>query len=195
MDAFERLLRLNLKGTHERDIVKIIVQCCLQEPVFNPYYALLLKKLCDSGKGHKMTLQYCLWDHFKEVSSMDVRNMTVLAKLTGAVLASFAVPSTMLKTIDFSEKMAAKQTLFWRLVFENVLAGCKSNDDLASLFSRISAQEQLVSLKAGLLSFLKTSVGPWLASKDAKSTPGGEERLALLLKRCRAAEKALGGKR
>lgn len=30
MDAFERLLRLPLKAAQEREMVRVVVQCCLQ---------------------------------------------------------------------------------------------------------------------------------------------------------------------
>lgn len=194
MDAFEKLLRLNLKGTQERDIVKVILDCCLQEQVFNPYYSLLLKKLCDSGKGHKMTLQYSLWDLFKEISSFDVRKITNLAKLTASVISGFSISSTTLKVVDFTERFSAKEALFWRLFFKHFFLSVKKSDDLGLIFGRIVAQPQLAGLKTGIVMFLKTSVGPWLANKDPKTTPGGEEKLAVLLKRCRSAEKILSGK-
>lgn len=40
-------------------------ECCLQEAGWNPYYALLLGRLAASSTSHAVTLQYCLWDHFK----------------------------------------------------------------------------------------------------------------------------------
>lgn len=41
------------------------VECCLQEAGWNPYYALLLGRLAAAGTSHTVTLQYCLWDHFR----------------------------------------------------------------------------------------------------------------------------------
>jgi len=40
-------------------------ECCLQEAGWNPYYALLLGRLAAASTSHAVTLQYCLWDHFK----------------------------------------------------------------------------------------------------------------------------------
>lgn len=77
MDAFERLLRLPLKAQQEREIVRVVVECCLQvglsrsvaspvwnvdvtewlrlqEESFNPYYAALLGKLVAVSKNHKV---------------------------------------------------------------------------------------------------------------------------------------------
>lgn len=38
-DAFEKLLHLNLKQHSEQEIIHVIVACCLQERIFNPFYA------------------------------------------------------------------------------------------------------------------------------------------------------------
>ena len=38
-------------------MVRVTAECCLQEKAWNPYYALLLAKLCEASKSHKVTLQ------------------------------------------------------------------------------------------------------------------------------------------
>lgn len=87
IDAFEKLLRLELPGKQvgyffspvcnvffqlcdllpcdlyfvhvlqDRDIIRVLVDCCLQEKVFNKYYTVLASKLCEHDKNHKFTLQ------------------------------------------------------------------------------------------------------------------------------------------
>ncbi|TYI57292.1 hypothetical protein E1A91_D11G270300v1 [Gossypium mustelinum] len=57
IDAFEKLLRLDLPGKQDRDIMRVLVECCLQEKVFNKYYTVLAAKLCEHEKNHKFTLQ------------------------------------------------------------------------------------------------------------------------------------------
>ncbi|XP_014626143.1 nucleolar MIF4G domain-containing protein 1 [Glycine max] len=56
LDAFEKLLRLELPGKQDRDIMWVLVECCLQEKVFNKYYTVLASKLCEHDKNHKLTL-------------------------------------------------------------------------------------------------------------------------------------------
>eukprot|EP00842_Homolaphlyctis_polyrhiza_P006315 jgi/Hompol1/6685/HPOL_002820-RA len=65
LDAFERLLRLNLKDKQERDIVRVIVHCCTQEKMYNPYYALVAEQFCKHAHGFKITIQYAIWDALK----------------------------------------------------------------------------------------------------------------------------------
>lgn len=46
-DALEKILRLNLKGAQEREIARVIVECCCQEGSYNPFYAHLAERACD----------------------------------------------------------------------------------------------------------------------------------------------------
>jgi len=69
IDAAEKLLRLNLKGAQEREIVRVTVECCMHESAWNPYYGLLITRLCALAKGHRVTLNYCLWDFIKDAAS------------------------------------------------------------------------------------------------------------------------------
>lgn len=45
--------RLGLKDQQEREIVHVLVDCCLQEKTYNPFYAFLAGRLCD----HERRLQ------------------------------------------------------------------------------------------------------------------------------------------
>lgn len=45
--------RLGLKDQQEREIVHVLVDCCLQEKAYNPFYAFLAGKLC----GHERRFQ------------------------------------------------------------------------------------------------------------------------------------------
>lgn len=47
IQAFENCTRLNLKKQQEREIIKVLVHCCVNEKgVFNKFYALLAQRLC-----------------------------------------------------------------------------------------------------------------------------------------------------
>ncbi|XP_068940633.1 nucleolar MIF4G domain-containing protein 1 isoform X2 [Petaurus breviceps papuanus] len=47
LDAFEKLLKLGLKDHQEREIVHVLIDCCLQEKIYNPFYAFLASKFCE----------------------------------------------------------------------------------------------------------------------------------------------------
>lgn len=67
VDAFEKILRLALTGQQETDIVNVIIECCLREKVFNPYYAFLLGRFCNKDRKYKVLFRFlffykfCLW--------------------------------------------------------------------------------------------------------------------------------------
>ena len=44
-DAYERLMRLDFRGKEEREIVRVIYECCAQEKIFNMFYCELLNIL------------------------------------------------------------------------------------------------------------------------------------------------------
>jgi nucleolar MIF4G domain-containing protein 1 len=41
LEAFEKLNQLNLKKTQSREIVRVLLHCCLNEKTYNPFYTLL----------------------------------------------------------------------------------------------------------------------------------------------------------
>ena len=46
LQAFENCQRLNLKKQQQREIIKVLTHCCINErKMFNPYYALLAHRL------------------------------------------------------------------------------------------------------------------------------------------------------
>lgn len=85
------------QGEAERQLVRVPVECCLMETAWNPYYALLLRRLTSASPSHGITLQYRLWDLFKTVSTAEPLWTAHLARLTGTLIASAALPLSALK--------------------------------------------------------------------------------------------------
>ncbi|XP_002980767.2 nucleolar MIF4G domain-containing protein 1 [Selaginella moellendorffii] len=178
IDAFEKLLRLTLMGKQDREIMRVILECCLQEKVFNKYYALLASKLCHHDKNHRFTLQYCVWDQFKELASMEARRSINLAKFLAFLVGSSALSLTALKAVDFgdSRTMTARVVVHFRAFFEALLTD-KDDTFVSTAFSRIARAPELSALQAGVAVFLRRYVKP----------TGG----ALLQRKCLIARKAL----
>lgn len=55
MCPFPPFVRLGLKDQQEREIVHVLMDCCLQEKAFNAFYAVLGEKLC----SHDRRFQVC----------------------------------------------------------------------------------------------------------------------------------------
>lgn len=54
LDAFEKLHHLGLKDQQAREVIYVIMDCCLQEKKFNPYYAVLAQKFCDYDRKNQV---------------------------------------------------------------------------------------------------------------------------------------------
>jgi len=126
LDAFEKLLKLNLKGKQDRDIVVVLIHCCLQEKTYNKFYGHLGDKLCSFQKDFKTTFQFAFWDRIKTLSTMDPRAISNLALLMAELIVRDALNLMVLRIVDFSN-LDAKNILFFRLLFQTMLGNCLMN--------------------------------------------------------------------
>ncbi|CAA7394752.1 unnamed protein product [Spirodela intermedia] len=156
IDAFEKILRLDLSGKQDREIMRVLVECCLQEKVFNRYYAVLATKFCAHDKNHKFTLQYCLWDHYKELEGMELGRSLNLARFTAEMLTSFALPLAALKAVDLGGAMAARKVMHFRMMFEALLAAADAV--VWTVFTRVAGPPELEALRGGLEFFISRHV-------------------------------------
>ena len=53
----DRLLKLPLADKQEREIPRVLIECCLQEKAYNPYYEVLATRLCERVKGHRLCVK------------------------------------------------------------------------------------------------------------------------------------------
>lgn len=158
IDTFEKLLRLDLQGKQDREIMRIIVGCCLQEKVFNKYYCVLASKLCSHDKNHKFTLQYCLWDHFKEMESMELIRSMHLSKFISEMLASFSISIAVLKVVDFHDihQLTPKRIMHFRMLFEAIFAF--PDRIIWNIFTRIAVTPEYETLRSGIEFFISKYV-------------------------------------
>ncbi|KEF52563.1 uncharacterized protein A1O9_11406 [Exophiala aquamarina CBS 119918] len=59
-DAHTRLLKLRLKRSQEHEIPHVLLRCAAGEDPYNPYYALVAKRLCMQSRMKK-SFQFALW--------------------------------------------------------------------------------------------------------------------------------------
>jgi nucleolar MIF4G domain-containing protein 1 len=98
VDACERLAQLNLTEVQQREVVRVLVNCCgnvsfrpvirllllirkPQEKVYNPYYTFVCQHLCRTSHSYKITLQFCLWDFLRDLGEASVGGAEVLKNL------------------------------------------------------------------------------------------------------------------
>ena len=124
-------MRLNLKKTQEREIVRVVLQCCISEKTYNPFYYYLSTRLL-TDVNYKYTFKYVLWDYIKSIDKLEIHQVVNLAKIFGALMVKM-LPLHFLKVIDFEETDKATN-LFLHLLLENVLEACEDTGQVTIVF-------------------------------------------------------------
>ncbi|XP_077085343.1 nucleolar MIF4G domain-containing protein 1 [Siphateles boraxobius] len=152
LDAFEKLLRLGLKNQQEREIVHVLTDCCLQEKMFNRFYAVLAEKLCLHDRRFKMTFQFSLWDKFKELANLSSRSFSNLVQMVTHLLHRRSLSLSILKAIEFGE-LDKPKVKFLKQILLKLLKETEP-EDLVNIFGRISGIPELGMLREGLKLFI-----------------------------------------
>lgn len=186
LDAFEKLLRMGLKDKQEREIVHVLMDCCLQEKSFNAFYAVLGQKFCSHDRRFQMTFQFSLWDKFKELANLSSSTFNNLVQLVTCFLQKNCLPLSILKVIEFGE-LDKPTVRFLRQMLTKLL---KETDpeDLTCIFGKISGIPKLGMLREGLKLFISHFL-----LKNAPSQ-GAAEQAALLSERAQVATSAMEAK-
>ncbi|CAH3015813.1 unnamed protein product [Porites evermanni] len=180
IDAFEKLLRLNLKDAQTREVIHVLIDCCVQERTYNPYYAYLGQKFCEYNRSYQVTFQYSFWDKLKVVGDLASHSVDNLSCLMSHLIATRALSLAILKVVNFVELDKPSVRLFTSL-FRHLLLDY-STDITRNVFERISTVQGLSTLRQSLRIFIKHFVGKGKISKTSKTDKHTElkERLQLV---------------
>eukprot|EP01038_Epipyxis_sp_PR26KG_P011747 gene11747-15719_t len=163
-DAYERLVRLELKGKEDREIVRVITECCGIEKTYNPFYAELMKMLCEYNRQSKTTLQYTLWDLFKVIGEEDSEDEAISSQVTrksinigrylSHLVCSFHLPLSVIKPIDMTSLndylLIMLSTFFLALFTEKI-----SDDSYQSMLDRVATTKDFAVVRDNILLFLQ----------------------------------------
>ncbi|GJQ73611.1 hypothetical protein Trydic_g13955 [Trypoxylus dichotomus] len=184
LDAFERLLRLGLRNQQEREIINVILHCCLQEKQFNPYYGVLAQKFCECDRKYQMIFKCSVWDKVKALSDCSTSQLSNLAKLLTHLFLEKGLPISTLKVMEFGE--LDKTTLrFMRQVLLGILL-CEEVDSCTGVFEKIAQSEKLKMFRESLRLFIHHFL-----LKNLKADKVPEEKKSLLKTRCEIVENML----
>ncbi|XP_059472617.1 nucleolar MIF4G domain-containing protein 1 [Neocloeon triangulifer] len=152
IDAFDKLLHLGVKGQQEREIPYVILDCCLQEQNFNPYYAHLSQKFCDYDRKFKMSVQCSIWDKIKELNTLSKSVARNLASFTSFLVLNGGLTLAVLKVIEFSD-LDKTHVRFVRQVLLSLLLA-KKEQECIEAFTRVPTSAQLGLFREGMRLFL-----------------------------------------
>ncbi|XP_031471818.1 nucleolar MIF4G domain-containing protein 1 [Phasianus colchicus] len=186
MDAFEKLLKLGLKDQQEREIVHVILYCCLQEKTYNPFYAFLASKICGYERRFQVTFQFSIWDKIRDLGNLSASAISNLVSLLVHLLRTKSLPLSVLKVIEFGD-LDKPKVRFLRQVLSMLLVKT-DGDDINDIFGRISDNPKLGMLREGLKLFLTHFL-----LKNAQ-VQNSDEETGLLKERAELASRALQAK-
>ncbi|KAG7197752.1 hypothetical protein KM043_001576 [Ampulex compressa] len=184
LDAFERLHRLGLKDHQGREIINVILHCCLQEKKFNPYYAVLTQKLCAYDRKHQLTLQYTLWDKLETLDTYDAKQLNNMARFVIYLIVEKSLSLSSLKIIRFAELDAPTMKLLRQILLGVLLHD--NEEACVQAFQRICASAQLQNFREGLRLFINQFL-----LRNIKDDTMAHEKGALLRRRAETVERML----
>ena len=152
-DAFERLCRLNLNKEQKREIIKMIVKLCIEEPSYNPFYQMLLVKLLTLDKDNKYTYHYCVWDYMKIFQNFkNVKKIHNLSKLTSNLLLGEKISLPVILHFKFEEDNDENK-MFINMILNKYFKD--SNEDKTKLlFAKLVKNDEHVEFGQKLFNYL-----------------------------------------
>lgn len=142
-DAFMKLLKADLM---EKDVVRVLIDCCTREQFFNPFYSLLGARLCEYSSRMKFTFQLAFWDMFnqlqdsskpKELKKKDLRLSSNLAKLLSHLLKSGFLKLSVLRRLNISlSSMSEPTAVFLTVLFTDLFESISDTSLLELLIKK-----------------------------------------------------------
>ncbi|XP_077290811.1 uncharacterized protein LOC143914463 isoform X1 [Arctopsyche grandis] len=186
VDAFEKLQHLGLKHQQEREIIHVLLACCLQESKYNPYYSVLAQRFCDYDRKFQMSIQYTVWDKLKDLDTCSMFQISNLAQFLTHLFVEKGLPLSILKVVQFAE--LSKPTL--RLM-RQILLGVmlhKEPQTILEVFQRIAVSPKLHLFRESLRLFISHFL---LKNSNKKENVLSEEQIVLLKERASAVDRIL----
>ena len=144
-------------------MVRVLLECCGQEGVFNRYYSLLATRLAETYREFRFALQFAFWDAFKQMADLTIHRAANTAKLLSQLILADAVPLACLKVVKWSNP-SARATFFWQVFFVELLSAPTAAQRKALLPMRDPSHAELCD---GVLLFIERHVRRMLAKQHA----------------------------
>lgn len=164
-DAFERLQRLGYRGKQDRDVVRVLMECCGHEATYNVFYAQLMSLLCQHQRQFKISVQFAYWDVFKTFLDAEEddgllagkrrdKKIANLARLLVHLVCRFHLGLAVLKPIDVTD-LSEKGVLFLASFFMALFSFKMKDEEFTNVLDRVSTTADFATIRDSILLFLK----------------------------------------
>lgn len=189
-DAYARLMKLRLNKHRQKEIAYVLMQCVGCELQYNPYYALVARRVCGDSRI-KFAFQDSLWkflrrlgespfgedaDDEEEDETIDARRILSVAKMFGFLIANGALGLSVLKCLSLAYVKPKARDFVEVLLNTVFLEVEKAGNDIANIFGAVADMQEL---SKGLQYFLKkrTQRSELVANKkDGKKVKKGAQK-------------------
>ena len=154
LDAFEKLTKLPVRTQKEREVAFVLLDCCLQERSFNPYYSQLVTRLASFDRKYRIAAQFALWDKIKEAGSLKKAQRNNLASFTCFLIREGTLSIACLKVVEFADLDEVYVAFLTRVLTE--LLAITDEDNFKRIFKAAAAgRDKLRTLREGLKLFMR----------------------------------------
>ena len=169
-DAYEGIAKLDLRGKEQRDVPRVVLECCANEKGYNPFYASLAERLC---QDRQMRYTFCLAlrDRMRDTMEEDVARRAVnLGRLCAHLISRDSVTlSAVFTGVDGIAAAENAFAIFLAVCFDAVIKAC-APEKLKALAQRGDAE-----LMAELAIFVKKYLTQRLQLVLLAPAKGGRE--------------------
>jgi len=174
LDAYERIMKLSISGKNDREIMKVLTECCIAEGEYNAFYKEIMKLFIDYNRQFKLTCQYIIWDLIKlivghddddndegESEGLSTRQILNLGRLMSDLIEMFVIPiSAIFKIIDVQMMSENDSLQLLLLTFFLQLFQSKTLDNTAvqTICDRIATTSDYRVVCDNMLFFLEMQV-------------------------------------
>ncbi|XP_025190646.1 nucleolar MIF4G domain-containing protein 1 homolog [Melanaphis sacchari] len=183
LDAFNKLVRLGLKGLQQEEIVSVLIHCLLVYKMYNPFFAYVAQQLCQSNRKYQAFFKKSINVRLEEIDNLKKNQIPILASFLAQMLRNHSLPITILKNIDWGS-LNKLMVSFVRQTLIKVLQDI-DEEETTNIFLKASKNPTLQFFREGLTLFLSHFLIK-NASKDLS-----DNKLKLLTNRVKVAQAAL----
>eukprot|EP01031_Cornospumella_fuschlensis_P029725 gene29725-35888_t len=159
-DVFEKICSLSTQNKEDREVVRVLLECCGKEPAYNAFYAELIKMLCESSRQYKMSLTYAFYDVFKLLPehslAKDTKYLSNLAQLLADLVLAFTLPLAVLRPFDLDSMQEPCGCVFLSVFFVTLCKANVSQEAFLNVFDRLSTSKDVAEVHGQVFYFLDT---------------------------------------
>ncbi|KAI1721866.1 MA3 domain-containing protein [Ditylenchus destructor] len=181
--ACDELLKLNLKGTDEREIIRVCFECIMLEKEYNPYYVVIVKTFCSANKQFQITAQFVSWDLLKALNSLRDHQRSHLSYALADLLKHQSLGLSVLRVMNFGE-LNIESSTFLKILLHRFLIDASESVIRENIMKVINSAKKDNRFVEGLQLFFEQPIAELIPdSFKTEETQSGTENLMIFKKR------------